>query len=435
MEDALLTNRELAALIVLGGFAAFVLVQPNRTKVLKSLGGVLTMLSTPRILLPLLLYVGWISAAIAVCGRFGLWNSHLLKPTILWLVLSGLALVLRLNDAIQEPRFFRRAMVRALGVAAIVEFVSALESFPLWVEIPGQALAFVFAGVAVIAEKDANLASVRKLATGYLIIFGLSALVWSAAHLVGSWSSLNQGRILREFLLPIWLTPVALIFLYVFAVVAAYESSFKLMRFGTESQSLLKQRLAMVLRANTRLGTLRLLRGFRAQRIARTKSFREAWAEIGRLHEEERQGVEEEAAAARRLVENAGVVGTDETGRQLDQREFAKTRKALRWLATCQMGHYRNASQRYRADLLPIVEPHFEQDGLPSEHGVEMHVSPNGQSWYATRQTVTGWWFAIGAGGPPPDEWLYDGPEPPRGFPIEQGWDRFGGGESSVNWD
>ncbi len=108
---------------------------------------------------------------------------------------------------------------------------------------------------------------------------------------------------------------------------------------------------------------------------------------------------------------------------------------ALRWLSTCQMGRYRNGGGRCRSDLLPTVESQFTRDGLPERHGVELHVSSDGQQRYATRRTVTGWWFAIGAAGPPPDEWMYDGPCPPRGFPAAPEWDRFGWGPASVNWD
>ena len=99
------------------------------------------------------------------------------------------------------------------------------------------------------------------------------------------------------------------------------------------------------------------------------------------------------------------------------------------------MGHYSNAGQGYRADLFPIVESHFARDGLPENHGVETYVVRGGQCWYATRQAVIGWWFAIGAAGPPPDQWVYDGLRPPQGFPAEPEWDRFGGGMASANWD
>ena len=435
MEEAVLTNRELSALIVLGLLIAFVLTGRGGDKILGSVRGVLMSVAKPSIFTPLLLYIGWIVAAAAGAARFGLWDSSLLKTTILWLLLSGFALVMRLNDAIEKPGFFRIALITTLGVAAVVEFLSALKSFPLWLELPAQALAFVFAGVAVVAAREPEQAPVRKFANGYLVIFGLSALIWSTAHLVAEWSNSDLGGIFREFFLPIWLTAVALVYVYGFAVLAAYQGFFRRMRIWNKDGPLLRQRLAVMVRANGRLGRLRLLSGLGIQRIARTHTFRQAWNELGSLEDEARQRIEEEPAAKRRLIENAGVSGTDDSGRQLDQREHVETRNALRWLATCHMGHYRNGEQTYRADLLPIVESQFSGEGLPENHGVEMHVARDGQCWYATRRAVTGWWFAIGAAGPPPDQWVYDGPHPPQGFPSEPEWDRFGGGVASTNWD
>ena len=342
---------------------------------------------------------------------------------------------MRLNDAIEKPGFFRIALITTVGIAAVVEFLSALRSLPLWLELPAQFLAVLLAGVSVVAAREPEQAPVRKLANGYLIIFGLSAVIWSTAHLVADWSNLDLGQIFREFLVPIWLTAVALVYVYGFAILAAYQGFFRRMRIWNKDGPLLRQRLAVTVRANARLERLRLLSGLGIQRIARTHTFRQAWNELGSLKDEARLRIEEEAAAKRRLIENAEVPGTDDAGCQLDQREHVETRNALRWLATCHMGHYRNGEQAYRADLLPIAEPHFSRDGLPEDHGVETYVARNGQRWYATRQVVTGWWFAIGAAEPPPDQWLYDGPHPPQGFPAEPEWDRFGGGTGSVNWD
>jgi hypothetical protein len=117
------------------------------------------------------------------------------------------------------------------------------------------------------------------------------------------------------------------------------------------------------------------------------------------------------------MVRYVGVPGTDDEGRRLDRREFNETTAALRWLATCQMGWHRNRGGRYRPDMLGILNHDFKSHGLPEEHGITMHVSKDGQSWWAWRQTITGWCFAIGAAGPPPDQWEFDGPEPPHAFP------------------
>ena len=435
MEDAVLTNREIAALVVLVLLVGFVLTRPGRADLTKSIRGVLAALATPAILIPLFLYLVWISAAVLVAARLEAWDASLLKPTVLWLVLSGIALVMRLNDAIEKPGFFRTAAVQSLGIAALIEFLATLKSFPLWVEIPTQALAVIFAGVAVVAGRQPDGAAVRKLANGYLIVLGASALVWSLTHLIGDGSTVARSGVLREFLLPIWLTPVALVFVYGFAVVAAYQGLFRRMRIWNKEGRLLPQKLAVLARANIRLGRLRLLSGLAIQRLSRTTTFRDSWSEFGILEMEHQRRLDDEAAARQRLIEYAGVQGTDDSGRQLDRREFEETQAALRFLSTCHMGHYRNRDHRYRPDLLPIVESHFQSDGLPENHGVKMHVSTDGQRWYATRQTPSEWWFAIGAAGPPPVEWFYDGPHRPQGFPAEPEWDRFGGDSASTNWD
>jgi hypothetical protein len=133
--------------------------------------------------------------------------------------------------------------------------------------------------------------------------------------------------------------------------------------------------------------------------------------------DEERAAIEEQE----RLRRYAGSDETDGEGRRLDRGEFKETMRALRWLATCEEGWYHNEDHggpQYRADLLEALgNDFFSGYGLPPDPGITIEVSNDGQAWYAWRRTVTGWCFAIGAAGPPPDQWEYDGPEPPHGFP------------------
>lgn len=120
----------------------------------------------------------------------------------------------------------RRAadLLETLGIAALIEFLATLKSFPLWVEVPTQALGDRFG-----------------------------------------------GGVLREFLLSIWLTPVAHVFVYGFVVMADYQGSFRRMRRWNKEGGFLPQRLAVLTRANAALGKLRLLSGLAAQRIARKR--------------------------------------------------------------------------------------------------------------------------------------------------------------------
>ena len=416
---------------------ALALVSPRRSGhrgLLRSVSDIVSTLATPKLLIPTLLYVLAILGILIPASHFGLWEPSLWKTTVTWLLVSGLGLLFNLSQAIDDAAFFRRAALRTLGVVGIVEFIANLESFALWVEIPGQLLA-VTAVAAVTTASLAEAPAQRRVASTYLGIYGLCALVWGAWNLIGDWSDANHGMLIREFLMPIWLTPVALLMVYAYAVLAAYESTFIRMRIVKQRGSLARQRLALVLRAGIWLPYLRLVRGQGAHRIARTDGFREAWAVVGQIRQEHREQAKAEAAEERRLIDNAGRVGADEFGRQFDRRGHAETQAALRRVAMSQMGHYRNGGTKYRGDLLPILEPGFKRDGLSLPHGIAMHVAADGQSWYAERQTITRYCFAIGAVGPPPDQWLFAGPERPSGFPDDAEWDHWGGGQHSLNWD
>lgn len=101
------------------------------------------------------------------------------------------------------------------------------------------------------------------------------------------------------------------------------------------------------------------------------------------------------------------------------------------------MGWYsNNQAHRYRADLLDLVLDGSAGSRLPDPPGVHLRVSEDGQKWFCWRRTVSGWVFAIGAAGPPPDQWEYDGQEPPGGFPGEDpAWGEMAfGHEANLNW-
>ena len=432
-----LTNREIASLILIGLVILLVVLagkKSPRTGLLRSLRSALKAFVAWQILMPLLLYVVWILVALVPAYRLGVWDTRLWKATILWLVVSGLALMFGLPEAIKQTGFFRTALKRTIGSMVVVQFVANLSAFPLWVEIPTQLLVFIFAIGSMQASNDPDHARVGRFYNGCLGLYGITAITWAIWHIARDWANIDHGLLALEFLLPVWLTPVALLYIYPLTVIATYESAFKQMGVVARDRGTFKQRFALMLRAGARLRVLRVIGTSGAWRIGRTDGFRAAWREIDDLIVEDRERTAANAAAQRRLVQNTGLVGVDETGKQLDQREHLETMEALRWLATCQMGHYRNRGERYQADLMPVVESLSERYGLPTPNGIHLHVSRDGQSWYAERQTITGHWFAIGAAGPPSDQWLYDRPTRSSGYPNESEWDQWTGDKHAINW-
>lgn len=108
--------------------------------------------------------------------------------------------------------------------------------------------------------------------------------------------------------------------------------------------------------------------------------------------------------------------------------------EALQWLYTCQLGNYPKNGSRYSTSLETIIDGLSEQYDLPHPNNIKMHISDDGQSWYASRQTITGHWFAIGAARPPTDQWFYDGPTAPASYPNQSGWDQWVPDSNSPNW-
>ena len=162
-----------------------------------------------------------------------------------------------------------------------MEFIVNIESFALYIEIPLQILAMLSAAI-VAMHKGARSQPASTVASTYLVLLAALAADWGIWHLASSWSQLEHGLLLREFLLPIGLTPVARSTVYLRSIWAAYETAFIRMNFVNHGP-LFGQKLALVLRSGARLGSLQRLRGDGAQQLGRTSGFREAWREVGQI--------------------------------------------------------------------------------------------------------------------------------------------------------
>ena len=439
MDGSLLTNRETASLVTTTAFVILAIVAVVRGgsggPILQSGRSAFATLLSRKIPLLFTSYVGGIAAAVALASNWWLWDPALWKATILWCLISGIGLFSKAFSAVKEKGVFVGTVKRVIAAIAVFEFIANLGSFPLWVEIPAVLVASLCTLLAAFGPRDEEYACVVKIANFYLSTFGLAAIVWASWRLVNDWSDIDRAMLLREFMLPLWLTPIALLLIYPLSWFAAYEGVRAGMRFTADGDPIRAQRLAVLIRCAGRLGALRELQGTASWRVGRAEGFRAAWREIGDIKQQKREERETQLAAERRLELNAGLVGTDVSGKQLDQREHAETMQALRWLATCQMGHYRSRGNRYYVGLEKIIDNLSEKYGLPTPNGIEMHISSDGQSWYGTRETTTGHWFAIGAAGPPSDQWLYDGSTAPSGFPDETEWEQWAPGDNARNWN
>lgn len=261
----------------------------RKSGALGSLGSALVAFFHWKIAVPILMYLGCLSAAVWAASQFGIWEPGLWRPTALWLVLSGIGLLFKFDDAIDQRGFGWRASIRPIALVEIVGFVTDLASFPLWIEILAQTLAVLASIVSAYAAGTERPTRASTLANLYLIAFSLLTTGWAIRRVVSDWGSLDHELLLREFLLPLWLTPVALMGLYGFAIFCTYETAFVQMTSAAKGQSLFRQRLAVVSRTAGRIGRLRVLRRAGGWRFAHTSGFKDAWNEVGNILRQDRQ--------------------------------------------------------------------------------------------------------------------------------------------------
>jgi len=429
-----LNNREWATLVWLSIAVALALL---RREIRSSLRDLTRTALHIKILLPALIMVAYVGVLVRIGLRVGLWNMNLIKGTIIWFIVSGLVLLMSSAKAGKERRFFRRTALRTLEATVFVEFFTNLFVLSLPAELILQPVVVLLAMLSIVAGGEKRYHAAKRFVDGLLTVAGLGIATFSVVQLIRQWDQLNKSANVLEFVLPVWLTIGLLPFIYLVALYAAYESSFnRIDSMAKDRGARRRAKLALLTITHGRTRSLNAFTGDCAEEVASTASLAEA-RDVIRKYQASRQrqeaAIEEEQA---RLKRYAGVEGSDADGRQLDRREFKETTRALRWLATCQMGWYSNPGNKYRADLFEVLSDSFSWQGLPLEHGITLYVAEDGQSWWAWRRTITGWCFAIGAAGPPPDQWEFDGSEPPDGFPGED--ERWGDGPlspaSNRNW-
>jgi hypothetical protein len=115
----MVNNREWAILI--WGVAIFSILMARR-EIRSSVGQLLRVVLSPPLLIPLLLMVGYVVGEVWLGNKARLWRSDLIKDTVVWFVISALALFFGYDQASKQPHFFRRRLLAAISISVFLEF-------------------------------------------------------------------------------------------------------------------------------------------------------------------------------------------------------------------------------------------------------------------------------------------------------------------------
>jgi hypothetical protein len=415
-----LSNRDIASLFWLAVLAVLVMSRAGGragiASILRALWG--------KLLALVLAYWAFLALVVVVAWKLGFWSPDLMKDTVLWALIPGLALIFSFVRAGQERGFYVRTLRRLVGLTAIVEFYVNLGSFPLPVELALVPVVGFLVVMSAFAALSTEYTIVKRWADRLLGVIGLAVIVGNAGYLASAWASLDTTRLVMQFMVPVWLTAVSLPFVFVFSLYANYESHF--VRFDwmkkDDARARRRAKLALLLSYGLRNHELAAFSGRAISDLGNAKSWREARRVITYRRAEARVEKAKKELAAARLVRYEGVQGEDWDGRPYDEREFAKTKDTLNFMAGVQ--RTRAETGRYRADLRELLKGTFPRDMPESEFVIT--VSPDRRRWAAWRRTIGGWYLGIGAAESPPDQWTYLSGEEPQGLPTADGGWRKG---------
>jgi len=188
--------------------------------------GVIKALLNKKIIGPLVIAFVYSSVSIWILHFVGIWKLILLKDTIFWLLGTAIVLFFNTNKASQDSSLFRKMLLETAAFTVFLEFLANLYSFSFIVEFTLMPFLFLVVAMSALADGRDEHKIIRKPLKVVLAGYGLFILSYSILtalnNLVGSLTVYN----LLTLITPSVLTVMYLPFIYVFALVMAYETLF-----------------------------------------------------------------------------------------------------------------------------------------------------------------------------------------------------------------
>jgi hypothetical protein len=419
-------DREFATLVwIAAGLVALVAFRKAR----KAITPTLQILIGSSLIVLVAVFGAWLIAAVWLAHSIGFWTRGELWTTLLWFVFNGTVWFGTFSKAGKQPHFIRRRLVESIGATALVEAIANAHTFPLWVELlilPALAFVAMLQAFAQSKQEHAQTKQEHAQIAAFLgwVLAG-AGVVLVVQSVLGFASSLGADEIAgvsRSIAVPIWLSVASAPFIYVLGVYSAYQQMGILLDRGGSAGW--RARLGLWSALRLRLEDVVGMNLFALRDAAEEGTYGAGRRAVAKFRADRAADLAARRAASQRLADNAGLDGVDDEGRRLDRREFKETKAALEWLSVCMSGRFQSKG-KFPKNVLSTFSG-FDLHGLPESHGIVMRMSSDRWSWYAYRQTVTGWVFAVGAVGKPENAWWYDGPTPPTGPPTKPDWSDIG---------
>lgn len=254
--SSILNTREIAILI----WTCVLLVWAvSKQPIRESLKDVARSFFNPHIISVVLFMTAYVTALVYLLYLLGIWQALDLKDTVLWLVSIAFVMLFQLSNIKDYAGFFRKSVLDGLKVTVMLEFITNLYTFRLWIEMILVPLIAIAATTWAVAERKPEYNSVAKLMKASLVCYGFAVLGFTVFEIIHDPNGFATLGNLLDYLLPIVLTLAYLPFAYLFALFMLYNQVFVRLAIFTGDKELIafaKKKLIMRFHLNL-LGLVR----------------------------------------------------------------------------------------------------------------------------------------------------------------------------------
>ena len=164
------------------------------------------------VMILMIIYMGIIVYALS---EVEVWNSKQIKNTVFWCASVGFLSLFKLESIRKNKHFFKHFLISNLGLIAVFQFIVAVFTFSLWVEIILLPIVIMSIGMIFIAGSDVKHTQVKKFLEYLLSVYGFMIIANVAYLLVINLGEIANKETAYDFIVPPLLTLLYLPFIFV----------------------------------------------------------------------------------------------------------------------------------------------------------------------------------------------------------------------------
>ena len=229
-------NRELAVSIWIL-FAIIFCVSYSKTR--KSFFRVIKAFFAWKLALSYMLMFTYIACVIWVLKVIAIWKIDHIRLTVLWCVCVAFVMLFDFQKA-NDQNFFKNSVKDNIKGLVFLEFFVNLYVFNFWIEFMIVPIAAIIGGMKAIAERNKEYEIVDKLLNHILVAAGFFLFFYASYKVVTDFENLATVQNLEGFYMPILLSILFIPFVYIAALIAAYETLFIRLQFFVPDKAVLR---------------------------------------------------------------------------------------------------------------------------------------------------------------------------------------------------